>query len=126
MTDSTQSIVRCAVTRTSRYDEETPPCEEATRGTLDYWDRRTFKSPEEHDAKLGEKWLDKGTEHGYWKTAGERGIKRNMGSRTAWFVEFASLEDLWAFQRKYGPLVLEGAFGNESTPAIEIYDGYRE
>lgn len=36
------------------------------------------------------------------------------------------LDDLLAFQRKHGDLVLKEASEDHETPTIEIYDGYRE
>lgn len=123
--------MRFAVTRTSGHDREAKPCEEATRGELDYWDVRTFKSPEEHDATpwaRHSKWRDRGTDHQFvYGPGGDvAGIKRNLGPRTAWFVDLASLEELVAFHEKYGELVLTNVNGNDSVPGIEIYDGYRE
>lgn len=128
MTPPSQSSMRFKVERTSLWDDDKPPCEGATKGELDWWDCRTFKSPEEHDAKLNERWHDKGADHQlvYGPRGGVQGIKRNMGPRPAWFVEIASLEALMAFHEKHGDLVVTSALGNPGTPLLEIYDDYRE
>lgn len=122
--------MRFAITRTSVYSDDASPCPGAIKGTMPYWDARTFKSPEEHDAKLGAGglWTDRGTEHQivYGPRGGVQGIKRRLDDRTAWFLDFDSLEALMAFNAEYGDLIITGAFGNYEHPAIEIYDGYRE
>jgi hypothetical protein len=121
--------MRFAVTRTSSYlDDETPPCDGAAKGTLPRWDVRTFKSFEEHDAKLTPPWLSRGTDHQVitGPRGGATGIKRRMEDGTAWFVDIDSLEALVAFHDKHGDLVLTEAFGNNGHPCLEIYDDYRE
>lgn len=45
--------MRFAVKRTSEHNDDVAPCPGAVKGTLPYWDVRTFKSFEEYDAKLG-------------------------------------------------------------------------
>lgn len=121
--------VRFEVRRTSLYGDERP-CPEAILGSTQVWDVRTYKSPEEHDAKHGhrEKWHERGTEHGlvYGPRGGVRGIKRRLADRPAWFVEIASLDALLAFYRRHGELVIGESWSNNGQPAIEIYDGYRE
>jgi hypothetical protein len=120
--------VRFAVTRTSVYDDEKAPCREAVKGTLAYWDNRTCKSFEEFERSQGHSFLDRGTEHQivYGPRGGAVGIQRRTHDRTAWFIEFDSLDALMAFREKYGDLILTSAFGNEDQPSIEIYDGWRE
>ena len=112
------------VERTSVWDDETQPCLEAVSEMIPRWDRRTFKSPEEHDAKLphNEPWLSNGTEHRlvYGPRGGVIGIERRTGDVMVWFVTLDSLDDLIAFSDKYGALVVS------AEPSIEIYDGYRE
>jgi hypothetical protein len=122
--------MRFAVKRTSVYDENQQPIEEAVEGTTDYWDVRTFKSEEEHDERFGhrEKWRDQGTDHQtvYGPRGGVQGIKRKLGPHKAWFIEIDTLEEFMALYGKYGPIVISGALGDESVPCIEIYDDYRE
>lgn len=117
--------MRFLIKRTSGWGGDTPPVPDATKGTAPVWDRRTFKSPEEHDAKFGyrDKWLERGTEHGYWEEDGQSGIKRRFDDHLAWFVEISTLDELIAFQKTHGDLVLSG---DDGTPSIEIYDDYRE
>lgn len=120
--------MRFTVKRTSLYDDDVPPCAGAIKGTLPWWDVRTFKSPEEHDAKLKERWRDRGTEHQivYGPRGGVQGIKRRLEDRIAWFIDIDSLNALMAFYEEHGDLVITGAVGNDEHPALEIYDGYRE
>jgi hypothetical protein len=122
--------MRFKVRRTSQHYDETAPCPEAVKGTIESWDHRTCKSPEEfNERKLGD-WFGEGTtDHGfvYGPRGGVLGIKRRRyPDHTAWFVEFDSLEALMAFSEKYGDLVLTTALDDRETPEIEIYDDYRE
>lgn len=120
--------MRFAVTRTSVYGDDEPPCAEAVKGTLPYWDCRTCKSFEEFERSQGHNFLERGSEHQvvYGPRGGAQGIKRRTDDRTAWFIDIDSLEALMAFRDKYGDLILTGAFGNEEQPCVEIYDEYRE
>jgi hypothetical protein len=128
MTTHSESF-RFGIVRTStRGSEDDKPCAEAVPGTIQTWDYRTFKSPEEHDAKLGQKWHDRGTQHGfvYGPRGGVQGIKRRLEDRETWFVEFSTLAELMAFYEKYGDLVLSESWSDRQTPRLEIYDDYRE
>lgn len=123
-------MARFKVERTSDmcWDNQ-KPCSEAVEGTVQVWDVRTFKSPEEHDARFPrDRWASRGREHtiGYGPRGGVQGIRRRMEDRRAWFVELEDLDALLAFWRKYGELVLKVAVEDGSTPTIEIYDNYRE
>ena len=43
------------------------------------------------------------------------------------FIEINSIEELLEFQKKVGnELIITSAIDNESIPAIEIYNNYRE
>ena len=124
--------MRFRVSRTSEWDETVRPCEEAEAGTAQVWDRRTFSSPEAHDAKLGPgtlvdnpAWVDRGTEHGRWGDGKDGGIQRRLADKTAWFVELDSLDALLAFGDKHGgQLVVSREY--DVTPTLEIYDTWRE
>lgn len=117
--------MRFQVSRTTRYEGR--PCDEAVEGTVEVWDRRSFKTPEEHDEKIprGPGWLEAGTDHGIWRRGELYGIERRMPDRQAWFVDIETLEDLVAFMDKHGDLVLQRDHPN-LPPEIEIYDDYRE
>lgn len=124
------SSQRFVVTRTSEWDDSVQPCPEAIKGTMPVWDFRTCKSPEEFNARgLGD-WFGEGTsEHGYitGPRGGVQGIKRRLArDAECWYVDIASLADLMAFWEKHGPLVITTGLWDRKTPAIEIYDGYRE
>ena len=110
-----------------------PPCDNAEPGEVERWDIRTWKSPDEFDAKFGEdprygKWHDRGTDHQVIRgpRGGAQGIKRKVESEPAWFIELASLSDLVAFHEQHGDLVVETDECYGDTPCIEIYDGWRE
>jgi hypothetical protein len=125
--------MRFQVRRTSQFlADELPPCEEAVKGTVPYWDHRTSKSPEEFDRQVGERtgdlWFSRGTEHGivYGPRGGVHGIKRRLHDEDAWFVEFDSLEALIAFFEKHGNLVITTSWSDKTSPMVEIYDDYRE
>ena len=114
------------ITRTSTYDEK--PCENAYAKVIPSWDKRTFKSPEEFDARaikckwFDGPWFDFGTEHG----VNEDGIYRRRGEdETVWYIQAESVEDLC---REYGSLIVgyfSDPLGNEYC-LVEIYDIYRE
>jgi hypothetical protein len=111
------------ISRTSLHDDSKKPCKESCEITIPYYDRRFFKSFEEHDTKLKVKWLDKGTEH---KVLPHGGISRRMGDKNAWAIEIESLDDIVRLYNKYGDLVITTRIFSEDQPEIEIYDTYRE
>ena len=43
-----------------------------------------------------------------------------------WVVEFANLNELMRFKKKYGQLVITSHLHDENLQVIEIYDDYRE
>lgn len=119
------------VSRTSEYNDEVPPCSRAVKGKAGEWDRRTFRSPEEYDAKLGmlRTWSSDGTDHQIVRDAqgAPTGIKRRVGEETAWFLDLGSLEDLLRFQAEHGDLIVQAVDDQrEAVAHIEVYDDYRE
>jgi hypothetical protein len=117
------------VERTSRRLDDGKPCPEAREDTIERWDRRTFKSPEEHDERFPHQpWYSKGTDHQivYGPRGGAQGIKRRMEDARAWYVEIGSLEALMTFRAKHGEVILKTSDEDERTPTLEIYDDYRE
>lgn len=44
----------------------------------------------------------------------------------AWFVDIDTLEQLMAFHKKYGSIIIETPWYTENMPCIEIYDARRE
>jgi hypothetical protein len=113
--------MKLAVTRTSLWDDETPPCEGAVKEPYLRADKRTFKTPEEYDAKLGGRWgnwFEQGQGHAYW----DGGIVRYFPDHH-WVIEIHDLVSLAKFVREHGECILgfeEGAMN------LEIYDTYRE
>lgn len=113
--------MRYRISRTSGWAGK--PCEEAFEVECARLDRRTFTSPEEHDKRINEVWLSRGSNHTTWDNNGKPGIVRSFPSK-AWVVE---VDDLPAFCRKYGQLVLSPNGDDDcSELELEIYDGYRE
>lgn len=120
------------ITKTSDYWNDTKPCDEAYKGTIESIDSRGFKTPEEHDKVLAygikngrqKPWLAEGYNH----RIEDGHIVRNMPDRDCWYVDINSLEELFNFCTKYGGrLVLEDSnIYDYKTPEIEIYDSWRE
>lgn len=88
---------------------------------------RNFSSFEEFDKRLswmGGNWLSKGVNH----KVSEGRIQREFpNGAEGHFIEINSIEELLEFQKKVGnELIITSAIDNESIPAIEIYNNYRE
>lgn len=108
------------VTRASVYGDGVQPCEEAKSGQMKVIDERGVDDPSK--IPNGEDWYARGTNHRV-----ENGhIKRDLGFRTAWFVDIGSLKDLMAFIDKYGDVVVSRTYSDGTTPEIKIYDDYIE
>ena len=88
---------------------------------------RYFPSFEEFDKRLSwmeGTWLSKGVNH----KASKGRIQREFpNGAEGHFIEINSIEELLEFQREVrNELVITYANDNESIPAIEIYNYYRE
>ena len=114
------------VSRTSQWDDENPPCEEAKRDSVVLVETRALYTPEEFDKKFAQregKWLSVGTNH----RVNEKGyITRNNGTIDVWLLELNNLEELVEFVDKYGEIVIGTDWRNKDYKSIEIYDDYRE
>lgn len=114
------------VSRTSIWDDEKPPCEEARRDSIVRVETRTLYTPEEFDKRFAlqeGKWLSVGTNH----RINERGyITRDNGTIDVWSLELNNLEELVEFVNKYGEIVIGNDWRNKDYKSIEIYDDYRE
>ncbi len=53
-------------------------------------------------------------------------IVRDLGPKTAWFIELDTLADLLAFRDTYGDIILSKAWDDPGTYELEIYDDHRE
>lgn len=88
---------------------------------------RNFSSFEEFDKRLSwfdGNWLSKGVNH---KTSKGRIQREFPNGAEGHFIEINSIEELLDFQKKVGhELIITSAIDNESIPAIEIYNNYRE
>jgi len=120
--------MRFRVTRTSGKYGDAAPCVGVTLGDIEQWDIRTYELPEEHDAREEGSWAGRGTNHQVRRgPRGEAiGIKRQMASEPAWFIDIESLEALMALHAEHGALVIETDERDGDIPTIEIYDGWRE
>lgn len=113
--------------RTSPWDDETPPCDEAVKEPCIRVDSRTCSEEEFNRWNLGDGklWREEGSNHRKAKRGSGCKISRDFPSEH-WVVEIATLEALLAFKRKYGSnLVLRESWLNDELEAIEI-DAYRE
>lgn len=113
------------IQRTGVYDAEPHP--KAHREDVLRVDVRTCKTFEEYDqkhGKLGNMWLDEGSNH---RQTDDGCIARDFPGK-AWTIEINTLEDLLAFSKECGnDLVLSPTHWlAKGMPCIEIYDGYRE
>lgn len=69
-------------------------------------------------------WLSEGVNH---KTSKGRIQREFPDGAEGHFIEINSIEELLEFQKKVGnELIITSAIDNESIPAIEIYNNYRE
>lgn len=88
---------------------------------------RYFSSFEEFDKRLSWSegtWLSKGVNHKTSKGRIQREFPNGVEGR---FIEINSIEELLEFKKKVGnELIITSSLNNESIPAIEIYDDYRE
>lgn len=88
---------------------------------------RGFSSFEEFDKRLSwmeGNWLSKGVNH---KTSKGRIQREFPNGAEGYFIEINSIEELLEFHKKVGSeLIITSATNNESIPAIEIYNYYRE
>jgi len=114
--------MRFLVSRTSCWDDRTPPCEEAKRVPYIYIDERNEDDPKKIRGHEGEEdwWYGYGrnhrVEHGH--------IKRDF-EEVDWFIEIDTLEQFMAFSIKYERLVIQPNYYSHETN-LEIYDDYRE
>ena len=88
---------------------------------------RTCSTFEEFDKRFSRRegtWLSKGVNH---KTSKGRIQREFPNGAEGYFIEINSIEELLEFQKKVGnELIITSAIDNESIPAIEIYNNYRE
>ena len=118
--------MKFVVYRTSSWNNEISPCEEARRDSIVRVETRTCLSPEEFDKRFAKQegtWLSVGTNH----RVNERGwIVRDREMIDVWSIEINSLEELADFVNKYGEIVIGFNCNNQEYKYIEIYDDYRE
>ncbi|MCB7107564.1 hypothetical protein LIZ13_06470 [Streptococcus oralis] len=88
---------------------------------------RTCSTFEEFDKRFSRRegtWLSKGVNHKAFKGRIQREFPNGAEGH---FIEINSIEELLEFQKKVGnELIITSAIDNESIPAIEIYNYYRE
>lgn len=84
----------------------------------------TFEEYDKRFSWLEGNWLSKGFNH---KTSKGRIQREFPNGAEGHFIEINSIEELLEFQKKVGDeLIITSAIDNESIPAIEIYNNYRE
>lgn len=110
------------ISRTSLWNDEEKPCEEAIKDKYIRVDERTIDSPEKFNHKYErDNWFSEGTNH----RIDNGHIKRDFEDED-WFIEINTLDDLIKFQQKYGDIIIQDGFMNPDIKEIEIYDSYRE
>lgn len=108
------------ISRTSTYCNQ--PCIEAVKEKCISIDERTVNSPDKLNFKYDrENWFTEGTNH----RIEDGHIKRDIEDED-WFIEVNTLEDLIEFQEKYGDIIIQKSWDNDTIKEIEIYDDYRE
>ena len=116
--------MRFVVSRTSCWDSDVAPCEEAKRIKVVRVDERTTDDPAKIPSNKGQSewWYKEGRNHRV-----ENGRIRRDFDDKAWVVTIKSLDALAAFNRKHGNLVLSPTCRRaDGFPEIEIYDNYHE
>jgi hypothetical protein len=111
------------VSRTSIWSEAFP-CEEAKKEPYIRIDRRTSDAPEKIPAFAGkdpEWWYSEGRNHRV-----VNGMIEREFDTEGWFIEINTLEELMAFEGKYGKVIVSRAPDADNMNTIEIYDGWRE
>ena len=84
----------------------------------------TFEEFDERFSRIAGSWLSEGVNH---KTSKGRIQREFPDGAEGHFIEINSIEELLEFQKKVGnELIITSAIDNESIPAIEIYNNYRE
>ena len=84
----------------------------------------TFEEFDKRYSRMEGSWLSKGVNHKVSKGRIQREFPNGAEGH---FIEINSIEELLEFHRKVGnELIITSAFNNESIPAIEIYNYYRE
>lgn len=84
----------------------------------------TFEEFDKRFSKMEGSWLSKGVNH---KTSKGQIQREFPNGAEGHFIEINSIEELLEFQKKVGSeLIITSSFNNESIPAIEIYNYYRE
>ena len=88
---------------------------------------RTCSTFEEFDKRFSWRegtWLSKGVNH---KTSKGRIQREFPNGAEGYFIEINSIEELLELQKEVrSELIITSATDNESIPAIEIYNDYRE
>jgi len=126
------------ISRTSCWDDDIKPCDEAYMILVEHWDIRTC-TEDYFNNVIGKTyrekpWSERGTSHcritpshkvsknGSW-------IARRLTDKEVWVIDINSLEDLNKFVLKYGRCVISRDNSNQVNSlynTIEIYDDYRE
>ena len=84
----------------------------------------TFEEFDKRFSRIEGTWLSEGVNH---KTSRGRIQREFPNGAEGHFIEINSIEELLECQRKVGSeLIITSANHNESIPAIEIYNDYRE
>lgn len=115
------------VSRTSVWDSEIKPCDEAFIDSYVRIDVRNVDDPlkipyyKGNIELVNKDWYGEGRNHRV-----ENGcIMRDFDDK-AWFINISTLKELNEFIKKYKSCVIGPSFNNGNITEIEIYDDYRE
>lgn len=128
-TDMQPGRVKFTVTRTSLWDEDTPPCPEARREDCLRIDERCCSHPKNIPANRG---MTEAEAEAWWFSEGmnhrveNRHIMRDFPDKR-WVVEMDGMGGLIDFIGTHGCIIIKDYVRQvPHLMEIEIYDGYRE
>jgi len=111
-----EAVMKFAISRSVCDGKK--PCDGAYKDSYVHIDERTVDSPQ----KLlcdSHTWYERGYNHRV-----ENGhIKRDL-DRDGWFIDISDLRGLLELEEKYGNLMIQRVWGNDSILEIEIHDNH--
>ena len=114
--------MKFTISRTSLWDNEKQPIDEAYEDEYIRIDERTVDNPQKLNFYADrEDWYNYGFNH----RVENNHIKRDFKEK-AWYINVDNLEDLLNLNEKYGEIIISKNWNNPNVSSLEIYDDYRE